>query len=343
MKGFKRKRGLVALLVLASVVVGLVVHTGTGTPSALGWRDIAAICPVGALEVLAGAKALLVHPIVLFAVVCVLVFLFGRSFCAWGCPVPHVRDFFHPKKKRGGDGGPDADDAGDTGDAGPAGGACDASDAGVRAATARAGAAGPGAARAARAEERERAGAQATDGEPLEPVGGERDGRKVDSRHFVLLGAVLSSFAFGYPVFCLVCPVGLSFAVVIGIWNLFRFNETSWGLIIFPLLILVEVVFFRKWCAKLCPIGALASLIASGKGLCRPRVDKKKCLRDKGVDCTRCVEACEERLDPHSESIPECTRCGACEEGCPAQAINMKLSALFGGKDAGGDVEKEGA
>lgn len=306
MKKFSRARGIVALVVFLSVIVGLVVHTGTGTPSALGWRDIALICPVGALEALAGAKAFLVHPIVLLIAVLLIAFLIGKAFCAWVCPVPHIRDFFTPRKKKKGNEGSEGksdEDAiivleKDDGKTTPSASGVAPDDDTPEGETAH--------------------GA-------LPPIGGERDGVRIDSRHAVLVGAVASSFAFGFPVFCLICPVGLSFAVVIGLWNLFRFNEASWGLIIFPIIILVEVVFFRKWCTKFCPISAILSLVASHSKILRPVVDTHTCLRDKGIDCKTCVSVCPEKVDPHNGVIPECSRCGECVAQCPAKAITIPL------------------
>ena len=318
---FSKARGIVAAVVFFSVVVGLVVHTGIGTPSALGWRDIAAICPVGALEVLAGAKAFLVHPLVLLVLVLVLGVVLGKAFCSWGCPVPHIRHFFTPKKKRQAEeearakGCEEAPEEAAGADA-----VCEAAGEAAGAATcASPCAAGGDAAGEAAGAAGETAGAK------LAPVGGKRDGRHFDSRHVTLLGAIASSFVFGFPVFCLICPVGLSFAVTIGIWNLFRFNEASWGLIIFPLLIIVEVVFFRKWCTKFCPISAVFSLVSSHGKLLRPQVNENKCLRTRGVNCTACVKSCPEEVDPHSSLIPECSRCGACVETCPAKAISIPL------------------
>ena len=275
----RTKRGLVSLIVFLSVIVGLVIHTGTGTPSALGWRDIAAICPVGALEVLAGAKAFLVHPIVLLVVILIVGFCVGKAFCSWVCPVPHVRSFFRPKSAK------KAREEGDAKDAGT------------------------------------------------------RNGTRIDSRHVVLLGTVASSFAFGFPVFCLLCPVGLSFAVTIGIWNLFRFNEASWGLIVFPLVLIAEVVLFRKWCTTFCPISALLSLVASKSRVLRPVVERHTCLHAKGKRCTTCVNVCPERVDPHALSIPECSRCGECVEACPSGAISITLLAKKSDLQAAFNIE----
>ncbi|MFR0707830.1 MAG: hypothetical protein ACLSIH_12425 [Eggerthella lenta] len=87
-------------------------------------------------------------------------------------------------------------------------------------------------------------------------MGGGRDGLRLDTRHATLLGALGASAVFGFPVFCLVCPIGLTFATFIGVWHLFQFNETSWGLIIFPAILVLEIAFLRKWCAKICPVSA---------------------------------------------------------------------------------------
>ena len=46
----KLLRTLSVLAVIALVCLGLALHTGTGTPSAWGIYDIAAICPLGAAE-----------------------------------------------------------------------------------------------------------------------------------------------------------------------------------------------------------------------------------------------------------------------------------------------------
>lgn len=163
---------------------------------------------------------------------------------------------------------------------------------------------------------------------PLPPVGGKRDGYRIDGRHVVLGGALASSLVFGFPVFCLVCPVGLSFATLIALWRLVGLNETTWYLVVFLAILLVEVVLLRKWCTRLCPISALLSLVSRANRTLRPHVGEA-CVRAHGKDCRACVQACPEQLDPHTKRIPECSKCNACAEACPAQAISLKL---FGAK-----------
>ena len=96
---FCTARGWVALACVAFVLVGLAFHVGIGTPSAFGIQQISAICPLGALETMAGAKGVMLHPLLLFALVVVLIALVGKAFCAWMCPVPWLQKCFRPKKK----------------------------------------------------------------------------------------------------------------------------------------------------------------------------------------------------------------------------------------------------
>lgn len=347
---FRRARGAVALALVAFVVAGLLFRIGSGTPSAFGIDQIAAVCPLGALEALFGAKEFMPHPIILLAAMVVLVVVFGKAFCAWGCPVPWLQRFFRPKKKASG---------GKTSVGGQKSELCavssleknESEEEKPQNKTTR------GETEALRVENdatsekiecisrdfdhegevlpsdgdsRTASGASPACSScggacKLAPLGGERDGVQLDARHAVLAGTLASAAVFGFPVFCLVCPVGLTFATLIGLWHLFQFNEPSWALVVFPIILVLELTVLRKWCSKICPIVALTSLIANANRTLRPRVDQSKCLRGEGIDCHSCVDACPEKLDPHSGHIPECSKCGACIEVCPAKAIKIKL------------------
>ena len=150
----------------------------------------------------------------------------------------------------------------------------------------------------------------------------------IDSRHFILGGALLSSAVFGFPVFCLVCPVGLIFATFIGVWRLFQHNETSWMLLVFPVILIMEIVICRKWCRKICPLGALLSILSGLNPLFRPRVNSGLCRHvSKAMDCEFCKGVCEENIDLHhsekSRPMAECTKCRECADVCPAGAITF--------------------
>ena len=207
----KLLRTLSVLAVIALVCLGLALHTGTGTPSAWGIYDIAAICPLGAAEAALASKTVVPPMLIALAIGIALVVLFGRAFCAWGCPIPLLRRIFglkEPKRKRR------------------------ASDA-------------------------------------LDVPAAQRGGA-ADSRNWVLGGALLSTAVFGFPVFCLICPVGLTFATLIAVWRLFQFNEVALSLLVFPAMLALEVLVLRKWCSRFCPLGALLSLVSRLNKTFRP-------------------------------------------------------------------------
>lgn len=341
---FKRARALVFALVVALVAVGLAFRTGTGTPSSFGWDAVAALCPLGALETMLGAREVMLHPLLLLVSMVVAVAVVGKAFCAWICPAPWLSRLFKPREraKTKADASARRNEAGEAPLDSPAAEEIPATkNANDHAAVApRSPLAITSAAESARAcktdaitgacAPHEVCSCTSADARhcptcELDPVGGKRDGIRLDTRHATLMGALGATAVLGFPVFCLVCPIGLTFATFIGLWHLFQFNETSWGLVIFPAILVLEVVFLRTWCAKICPVSALVSLIASTNRTLRPRVRREACLRTSGTDCRVCVDACPEQVDPHSPRIPECSKCGACVEACPAGAIDIKL------------------
>ena len=67
-----------------------------------------------------------------------------------------------------------------------------------------------------------------------------------DSRNWVLGATVLTTAAFGFPVFCLICPVGLSVATFIALWRLLQFSEATLSLVVFPVILVAEIVLLRN-------------------------------------------------------------------------------------------------
>jgi len=306
-------------LVFAVLLISFVVHTGAGTLSSLGWYSIAYICPLGVIESFLATWTILPRGVIALVLCVIIVVLLGKVFCAWLCPVPPLRRFLTFKK----------DDTVKN--------ALEASQKALEAIK-------MGKAEATSVEvEAEEVVAAATfssneisipdgcDPKKKDPkvcpsgcTACAEKRKKLDSRHVVLGGALLSTAIFGFPVFCIVCPVGLTFASLIALYRLVGFNEPSWALLIYPLFLAIELFVLRKWCIKFCPLGALMSLMSIPNKFFRPRVNERKCLRSHGIDCTVCVSVCEEEIDPHyTEGMHECTKCGLCKEKCPTKAITI--------------------
>lgn len=51
----------------------------------------------------------------------------------------------------------------------------------------------------------------------------------LDSRHVILGGSLLSAAVFGFPVFCLICPIGLTFATIVLVMRLFGLRRRGLG------------------------------------------------------------------------------------------------------------------
>lgn len=332
-------RILTAAGVFVVVGIGLAFHTGFGTPSSFGWDSIAAVCPLGVFETFLAGRTFAPTALICLAIAVILILVFGRVFCGWLCPVPLLRRLFGGRKAVS----RDVSDVGDTRESGkPAqtpGISCEDEGGG-------------------KTEDAPSSPLDDTEIASLETLcwkhgsgchlckvayaGKKRFMRvktsQLDSRHAVLAGALVSTAVLGFPAFCLVCPVGLVFATFVGLWRLIQFNETTWMLVVFPAILILEFVVLRKWCHRFCPLGAVISLIAKGNRTFRPTIDESKCLQHtQGITCHACYSACPEGIDLHdpdnSVSLGECTKCRMCLEACPVSAITMPFLPKHGGEE----------
>lgn len=289
-------RTIVTFAVLILAAIGYFTAFGLGNLSAFGWDAFSVLCPLGYLESLVAAKTFVPRAFLSFVLVIVAIVLLGRVFCAWICPMPTLQRLIPGVKlgrgRKRGEGG------------------CE------QVATA--------------LDDESAKAATADDALASGKLAGARR-VKFDSRFGVLIGALASAAIFGFPVFCLICPVGLTFATVLLVMRLFAFGDVTWAVVAVPLVLLAEVVFLRKWCGKFCPLGALISLVSGANRTLRPHVDNATCLfSSKGTKCFACSKACLEHIDVRRPELSEaaavnCTKCRECADACPAHAITFPV------------------
>lgn len=295
--GSRRLRSLTAAAFIVMTGIGLAWHTGWGTLSSFGIGSIAEVCPLGALEAMLADRTFLPQAFFGLLVVAAVVVLFGRIFCGWVCPVPLLRRITGMKDER------PAEKAG----------ACSSKTAACTPSACASCISG------GKGDE-----VASTDGR----TDADRAGRNPGTGPFwVLGGALASSAVFGFPVFCLICPVGLTFALVIALWRLFEFNEPSLSIVFFAGFLILELFVLRRWCHAFCPLGAVMTILARLNRTFRPAVKLEACAASAGIDCRVCRDACPEGLDPRGGNTPwtdaRCTKCRACADACPTHAIHF--------------------
>lgn len=322
----QKLRTAIAPAVFAVMAAGLILGVSTGTMSGFGWESISALCPLGAVATMLATKTMVPRAIISLVIMAALILLVGRAFCAWLCPsmlITRLQEFLRTPQKR-------RKLAAETHDKMVDIARFEIAQAGEGATSAPA----AGAKAAAPLSEGEKAALSGCSSKSCGSgcascASAKMPHKKLDSRHYVLGGALLSTAIFGFPVFCLVCPVGLSFATVLVVWRLFAAGDMIIAVILVP---------------------ALLNLVSRFSKTLVPVIDDSKCLEtSQGVPCSRCAQVCESDINIRhiaygERTLADCSRCRNCADVCPTKAITFpvfsgakaKAGAAAGAGVAGG-------
>lgn len=303
-------RILSVLILILVVLLGVAYKSGYGTICSLGVGGLLQgalfTCPLGFLQLCFASRELLPQLWLSVALALFSIILLGRFFCAWVCPTLLLQDIF---KGKGGS-KPEKKNEGED-----------------------------------HAIAQQRASFLPTLNGFL-AIQPKNVFWMSYSRYAVLGGVLLASFLLGFPVFCLVCPIGLFFGSLFAVIRLFTNATPSLELLIFPALLVLEIVVLKHWCRSICPLGALLGIIGSLNRFFRPTIRKDKCLNLQGIPCLTCKKSCPVGVDLHNDinifSLKDCTKCLRCYENCPAKAIEIRLFSPFRrrGKNSNGYVRK---
>lgn len=311
-----------------AIAVGYFLHVGVGNACGIGLLDVALVCPLGSLAALLATRTAIPQALVSLAAFVLLALVFGRAFCGWLCPVPAVQDVVpgvnrsradrerrreaKRRKRAAYERRLAQEEARERGETLPE--QCPAAGEGLSAAT--------------REEILREMGAR-TDGAGHVAVGAPASRRRFGSATVVLAAVLVSTAVFGFPVFCLVCPVGLTFAFVLLVMRVFVYGEVTWALVAFPAVVLVEVALLPRWCRDICPLGALHALVANGNRTFLPHVDATTCVRTaRGAACGRCEQVCPQGISlaeaaANATPLNSCTKCARCAAACPTGSISF--------------------
>lgn len=130
-----------------------------------------------------------------------------------------------------------------------------------------------------------------------------------------VLGGVLAVSAItGYPIYCIVCPIGIISRNLITLGTNLTVHPDILILPFYPLVLGL----FVDW-QRVCPVGNIGGIANQRAPLRTPRWEGEAC-----VECHTCTEVCPEDIDLWDPDVDmgACTQCLKCCMECPEGALS---------------------
>jgi ferredoxin-type protein NapH len=272
------------------------------------------VCPVGGLQVLLTGRveAMYLLPLMLAILIFLIpIFVLGNVFCSWACPLGTMIDSF---------------------------------DKGVERFMPKVN---------TKREERWQRNKEKRKAEhnfvcPTCPFGKLLANKNATVANGVLVSALVGSAVFRIPIFCTICPIGISTR---GMFHLKALTSVTGRMmpIIIELWAIPAVAILaslrekRYWCRKICPVGASLNIAASFNPFIKPTVKADRCIMKgcpkdcedyridycgacRQIDQKRCEKVCPQGINLIDKgSLAKCTKCLECYIQCERDAIDIKF------------------
>jgi len=138
------------------------------------------------------------------------------------------------------------------------------------------------------------------------------------TRMVLLLSLLAASVLLRYPVFCVVCPVGIIYRNAI---SLVRYGSIGFDLLFIPMLVFLQRS-LTPWCSHICPLGTLFSILGRMNPLV-PIINRARC-----TSCRICERVCKMKVPLLSgRNLENCSKCLDCSLQCPTKAIEWMKRA----------------
>jgi len=165
----------------------------------------------------------------------------------------------------------------------------------------------------------------------------------------IIATSLLGTAVFRFPVFCTVCPIGIVSRGLFHFKAMMTITRTwmVWWLEMLAVPVAATLLSLRErryWCRRVCPVGALLSMVGSLNPFIKPRVRDERCVlkgcpeecRDSSLDLCMfcrvldakdCEQVCPVDIDlVNHGSLARCTKCMECYIACPYDAITINLT-----------------